>query len=253
MTPVEFLAVSSVDSARFGLKIARGTVPPLAPADAVLEAVRRSRPDVAIFRCQAGDPAQVHALRNAGFCPIHADTLVHYRGQLEGAPDPGALSGVVAVARAGASDSADLAAIAARAFAGYRSHYHANPLFGAQQILQGYVEWAATGATAEDVQAWRVVQAGETRGFATCRTDTALASVEVLLNAVDPQWQGKGVYTALLAAIMRRYRELGMRTINISTQVWNYRVQRVWTRLGLELERAEDTYHLNLPALGVPA
>lgn len=248
MTSMGFLSCSKADSLRFGLKVIRGAVPPHAPAGAVLHDIRQSRPDVAIFRCEAGDSTQVQSLRSEGLSPIHADTLVHYRGRLGEFPLADAQPGNVAVARAGAKDRDAIASIAARGFSGYKSHYHANPLLSHEKILQGYVEWAVSYAesTVDGVQAWVAEFDGKVRGFATCRPSTDLLQVEVLLNAVDPDWSGKGIYTGLLASIMRQYGAAGMKAIAISTQVWNYRVQQVWTRLGFVLERAEDTYHVNL-------
>ncbi|WP_163839895.1 GNAT family N-acetyltransferase [Pseudoxanthomonas sacheonensis] len=248
MTDMEFLSCSSADSLRFGFKVIRGTVPPQAPAGAVIHDIRRLRPSVAIFRCEAGDSTQMQSLRSEGLFPIHADTLVHYRGDLDQAHFADVSSGSVAIVRASARDRDAIAAIAARSFSGYKSHYHANPLFDHEKILQGYVEWATSHAeaTTNEVEAWVAEFDGKVRGFATCRLDSESSKVEVLLNAVDPDWSGKGVYTRLLASIMRQYQAAGMQAVAISTQVWNYRVQRVWARLGLVLERAEDTYHVNL-------
>lgn len=248
MTDMEFLSCSSADSLRFGLKVIRGTVPPQAPAGAVIHDIRRLRPCVAIFRCEAGDSTQVQSLRSEGLFPIHADTLVHYCGDLGQARLVDVSSGSVAIARAGARDRDAIAAIAARSFSGYKSHYHANPLFDHEKILQGYVEWATRHAEAatDGIEAWVAKLDGKVRGFATCRLDSESSKVEVLLNAVDPDWNGKGIYTGLLASIMGQYQAVGMQAVAISTQVWNYRVQRVWTRLGFVLERAEDTYHVNL-------
>ncbi|MGH8063035.1 MAG: GNAT family N-acetyltransferase [Pseudoxanthomonas sp.] len=233
----------------------RGTIPEDAPADAVLDDIRVLAPDVAIFRCPSGSTVQSAALLGSGLVPLHADTLVYYQGALEQSGPVAPMKRSEEILRAVASDGEGIAAVAHLAFSGYRSHYHANPRFGHDRILAGYVDWAIAYARPGQagMDAWVVKRAGDAIGFATCRADAKRAEVEILLNAVHPDYSGQGIYTRLVAAMMNEYRHAGIRTIRVSTQAWNCRVQRAWIRLGLLPHHALDTYHLNLPARGAQA
>lgn len=252
-----WLELSAADSQRFGLRVARHRLDaPVPPADRVPEAIRRLDPDVAILRLPAGNHAIAAALAAAGMPPVHADTLVYYHRDLDSwqpRPLPGAN---VEISLASPACVDDVRALATSGFRGYASHYSANPLFPAALVLDGYVEWATShllGARSGD-DTWLIRAGGAATGFATCRRDDATGGFEILLNAVHPDWQGRGLYRHLLSAIMSHYRAAGCREARISTQAWNQRVQRAWCALGFLPTRAYDTYHVNRPPpAGVPA
>ncbi|WP_157745526.1 GNAT family N-acetyltransferase [Luteimonas chenhongjianii] len=241
---------SQVESNRFGLRVVRGMVTKDAPRDQVRADIERLKPDIAIFRCEAGDTRQIDELAKAGLVPRHADTLVYYKISLDrptiGAPavDDGGIG------QAEVCDAASLEAIVRRGFAGYRNHYHANPLLSEAAILDGYVEWALDYAIrpAEGQQTWVYRIGGQARSFATCKLRADRSEVEIVLNATDPAWTGRGLYSSLLKSLIAYYRRAGFAALVISTQVWNYGVQRVWSRTGLVIHRAFDTYHVNVPA-----
>lgn len=244
------LKESDIESRRFGLGIARGVVTGDANPDQVLRDIVALRPDVAIFRCAAGDTRQIAALVAAGLAPLHADTLVYYRIALDAARGDGEdpdFDG--AIAQATEEDGDALADIVRRGFRDYRNHYHANPLLPADAILEGYVEWALDYAIrpADGQQTWVYRADGHARGFATCRLRPDGSEVEIVLNATDPAWAGRGFYSSLLRFLVAHYRSSGFAALVISTQVWNYRVQRVWARTGLVIDHAWDTYHVNVP------
>lgn len=248
MGNARILHPSPVESKRFGLDIARGTIGPNATPDSILDDILALRPDVAIFRCAAGDTGQLAALAGAGLVPLHADTLVYYQAALAARAGVGNTI-APAVRRSGPGDEEALAHLVRRSFAGYRNHYHANPWFQPAAILEGYVEWALAYATspAPQKETWVRCENDEVRGFATCRIDATGSTVEIVLNAVDPDWQGRGLYSELLDFLLAHYARSGMTELSVSTQVWNYRVQRAWARAGLAIDRAYDTYHVNVP------
>lgn len=245
--PLGFLHLSDVETRRFGLRIARGVVPPGAASDSVLHGIRSLRPEVAIFRCNAGDTAQIGTLVSAGLVPLHADTLVYHEATLRARPTRVSAPEPIRLGQAG--DAVELSDIVRRSFSTYRNHYHANPLLSPQAILEGYVEWALGYAVNPEPhqQTWVHCADGQVRSFATCRVETATGIVEVVLNATDPAWSGRGLYSRLLGFLLDHYGTMGLRRLVISTQIWNYGVQRVWARSGLVIERAYDTYHINVP------
>lgn len=247
--PAQVLRNSEVESRRFGLRIARGVLGGSAPPDQIRSDIDALRPDIAIFRCAAGETSQIAALVAAGLVPLHADTLVYHRIALADSSAGGGSGRAAAIGPAGKEDEHVLAAIVRRSFHGYRNHYHANPLLAADAVLEGYVEWALDYAIRplEGQQTWVYRADGEARGFATCRMKADRSEVEVVLNATDPSWSGRGFYSTLLRFLIAHYRDAGFTSLTISTQVWNYRVQRVWARAGLVMDHAWDTYHVNIP------
>ena len=59
------------------------------------------------------------------------------------------LDKAVALRDATPADAALLESLAREIFAGYVTHYHANPLFPTSKILDGYGEWAASHVSSE--------------------------------------------------------------------------------------------------------
>lgn len=242
------LRFSDIESRRFGLRIARGVVSADAAAGQLLQDITALRPDVAIFRCDAGNSLQTGALVAAGLVPIHADTLVYYRIGLDAGPTHDA-DASVAIRPARSNDEQALAAIVRRSFTGYRNHYHANPLLATDAILDGYVEWALDHAIrpGSGQDTWVYCADDEVRGFATCRRADDESTVDIVLNAIDPASAKQGFYGRLLKFLVAHYRHAGIGALEVSTQVWNYGVQRIWARTGLVIDRAYDTWHVNVP------
>lgn len=241
-------AISPLDSQRFGYTIIRGTVGDESPHDYVLASLIAFDADIAIFRCPAGDIGQVRNLIHNGYLPIHADTLVYYSRALS----PQLLPAEVHVSGVDASlarpeEQQAIADIARLSFSNYRSHYLANPLLDSKLVLEGYTQWAQAHLASQHTNkdTWVVRVKGRVCGFATCSIAAEASSIEIVLNAVAPAVSGQGLYGHLLNAIIRHYGREGLASLVISTQVWNYQVQRAWSRAGLTLHLALDTYHVN--------
>lgn len=242
-----WLEVSQADSDRFGLIIVRGQLDADYPDHARLgHEIAHAMADIAIVRVPAGDTLLVHSVLELGMVPLHADTLVYYERALDRSLRDVPLPAGLSIELAGVDDKPAVAEIARKGFGAYRSHYHANLLLDPRQIADGYAQWA-TGCVSAEVaghETWVARLREEIVGFVTCRLDDDVA--EILLNAVDPAHRGQGVYGSLLRHLLRHCAHRGLRKLEISTQVWNYTVQRAWSREGLLLTRAYDTYHINL-------
>ncbi|HYQ23613.1 GNAT family N-acetyltransferase [Stenotrophomonas sp.] len=235
------LQPAPLDSARFGIQVARARHAADGDADALIQQIRQSSADLIILRTDAGDSRLVTALQQQGEFVIHADTLVYHGMSLhEGA---GCASPDVRCATA--TDSAVIAAIAAASFQGYRSHYSANPLLSQDLVHKGYIEWSQSRLDeSNDLSSTWVVCDGErVAGFATC--DQLGSTVDIVLNAVDPTFERRGHYGRLLNHLIHHYSARSFDRLIVSTQIWNYGVQRQWAKAGLRLHAAMDTYHLD--------
>jgi acyl dehydratase/GNAT superfamily N-acetyltransferase len=202
--------------------------------------------DVAIVRTPAGTGGWPRLARY-GLQPIHADTLVYYDVDL-GAYEPRALrNGDLVFSEARESDREVLAELVRTTFDGYVSHYHANPLFDPSKVLAGYIEWA-TGFIAADAPGrttWVARRDGAIVAFACCSHDDATLQCEGVLYGVHPAHAGGGLYGDLIRQTQAAFRARGFRRMTVSTQVWNYAVQKVWSREGFALTHAFDTWHVN--------
>jgi ribosomal protein S18 acetylase RimI-like enzyme len=241
MIDQRLLSPSPLDSKRFAIRVERASIGVDTPEDAVIRAIHASSADLIIARFPAGACTIPNALMRQGETLIHADTLVYYDATL---PAPaGRAAGNVR--RASVADLEAIRHIASTAFQGYRAHYAANPLLPAAQILDGYIEWAQSRADPADSSSdtWLVFDEDATAGFATC--DVQGEDVEIVLNAIHPAFERRGHYGTLLRHLLHHYSEQGLAKLSISTQIWNYTVQRQWSRCGLLLVNAYDTFHID--------
>ncbi|WP_153065832.1 GNAT family N-acetyltransferase [Xanthomonas campestris] len=244
--PVVF---SGIETDRFGLRIGRTRLESdIGMSDRIAQSIGEQMLDITVLRVPAGAHTTVSALADSGFQVLHADTLVYYRLPLpvDSSPTPVGIGAEVVFRLADASDVAELQHIARDGFGGYRSHYNANRRLPPDQILEGYIQWACAYLAAGQTDRFTclAVSGTDAAGFLTCSIDSKIQQCEVVLNAVHPAHAGKGIYTKGLTWIAAYAYERGCKELIISTQVWNYRVQQVWARLGFSLFNAYDTYHV---------
>lgn len=246
-----FFSPSVIESNRFGLNIVRARLEQadVIPTMAVLkEELEASQADLAILRIPAGSMDFARMQTDKGLRIVHADTLVYYARDLADYSLPVTLPEGIQPGSARMEDGDAIATLARRSFRNYSSHYLANPRLDPDLIAEGYAEWACAHIGSHHAgHRIDVARAGERiLGFLSSHADEQNGSFEILLNAVDPDYARQGIYSSLLGFVMRAYRDAGFTRAIISTQVWNYPVQRIWARHGLMIERAYDTYHLNL-------
>ena len=228
---------STVESDRFGLRVGRAVVddPESLPGlDPDFDDY-----DVVIVRCPASAKRMSVALREIpGFEVIAADVLCYWRweGVLPPVPDVPLPTSVV-----GPDDSID--DLVRDAFHSYSNHYTANPLFGADQIMDGYCDWAArlirspstTCVVLED-------ESGDRVGFGIIDWEPEVPDIR--LAGMASAAQGRGLYALVIRALLERAQQRGHASVVISTQVDNVNVMRAWTRLGLVPVDATSTFHL---------
>lgn len=243
---IEFVS-SPRETARFGLRIGRATVARV-EAEEIISALERESTDVAILRLPGHAIGAVDELRRHGFAPIIADTLVRYEIDLL-SRQPSAGGSQVVLRPATRSDAGLLESMTRQIFAGYVSHYNANPRFQPDKILDGYAEWATSHLDSADdaAGAWLVESNGEVVGFSCYRLDAETGVATGVLNGIVPGARGKGNYRAMLRRMLDHFAVLGARRFSIATQLHNVGVQRTWATEGLVLGDVSNTVHINLP------
>ncbi|KRB11056.1 GNAT family N-acetyltransferase [Lysobacter sp. Root690] len=242
----EVLKFSEPDSRRFAYRIFRGATASPDPHRLLREIVAQ-QVDIAIVRSPVGHASAMQPLAALGLSPIHADTLVYYRAAVSDHRARTARNHDLTISEATGVDLEGLQQVAALAFAGYISHYSANPLLDAAKSSAGYIEWASGYLTHPEPGkiTWVARRGQQVVGFVCCMVDRDAGSCEIVLNAVHPDHAGGGVYTDLVRHAMTQCSNSGIKKIEISTQIWNHAVQKVWAREGFALHRAYDTYHIN--------
>jgi GNAT superfamily N-acetyltransferase len=201
----------------------------------------RERAELLVARCPVERLETVHAMEEAGGRLM--DTLVYSSHRLRSTPIPED-TGTTDIRRFTPADAERIREIASLAFAGYMSHYHADPRLPNEECDAVYLEWAerscAGDAGADDVLVSELD--GRVVGFVTTRLNGD-GEGEVVLGGVAPEAQGIGVYRSLLIASMSWCLQAGCERMITSSQITNHGVQRVWARLGSEPTGAYYTVH----------
>ena len=252
------LVASPLETARLGRSIARVNVATesTVPVEDVLDAVDSSDVDIVVLRYSAERVLWAAALAGGKRVALHADTLVYWTSTrpskdatLVDAPADG---GPFVVEELGADriDRALLEGLVEDIFAGYGSHYAADPLLPRRATVEGYKEWAT-----------RSIQAGSGGTAVVVKdvddgTEVALATVgidgpvlEIFLAGVIAGRRGRGVYGVLLTGVDAIAHARGCHTVAISTQAQNSVVQRAWAAHGFKPVAAFETFHLIAPQL----
>jgi GNAT superfamily N-acetyltransferase len=172
------------------------------------------------------------------------DTLVYYCRSVSTHQALRPLPEGVTCREADVADAPDVAALALVGFSQYVGHYHTDPRLDSSAADAAYAEWAETStARADATSPVLLVQIeGRTVGFLTLRA-TSDEEIELVLSAVDPASRLPGVYAILIARGVSWAAAHGYTRVVTSTQVNNYSVQSVWTRLGFRLDRCLHTFH----------
>ena len=202
------LEYSPLESSRFELRVARGTFEEIDERRLARE-ILDQRLDVAIIRVPTNQTSAIHRLIRSGLHGIHADTLVYYETDLRRI-EPAALRNAdLEFSAATEEDGAALEELIDHTFAGYQSHYHANPRFPDDAILAGYRQWAQGYVGAEDGrQTWVARRNGMIVAFACCRGEADGETCEGVLYGVHPDHSGGGLYGDLIRYL--RFRRCGL-------------------------------------------
>ncbi len=241
MTRVFSVALSAIDEARFGIRMARALNVSRADVEPMLAYCRQHQVRLLVARCAAADLAAAQTMEAEGFRLM--DTLVHYARDLRRESLPALPDGLV-VRPVSPDEAAAIGQLAARTFEGYPGHYHADDRLDRRRADEVYISWAQRSCAVQDA-AGAVLAAecnGQLAGFISLRLVSASAA-EVPLYGVDPAFQRQGVGRGLLIGGLRWSLDRGASTLHIATQIINTASQKVWVRLGFEPTHAYYTFH----------
>lgn len=233
--------LSAVDEDRFGIRTARTYVDSENGLRHVLENCRQQEVKLLIARCPSSELRVVQVMEDAGFRLM--DTLVYYRRDLKKNP-PTEKPAAPFIRPFRESDVENIQTVAAQSFKGYYGHYHADPRLDPAKCDAGYVEWAVRSCTNRAVADEVLVAEADDQilGFATLRMNHATEGEGVLFG-VSPAAQGQGVYRAFIIEALHWCVAQGAEQIVVSTQITNIAVQKVWARLGFEMNHSYYTLH----------
>lgn len=238
------LKTSEVDTQRFGIDVLRGHAEG-DNVESIIPEIINSACDLAILRTPAGEGALALALQKSGLPFLQCDTLVYYDIDLERLTPKPLRNQDLALRLAQPTDRDRLIALIGDTFSDYRSHYNNNPLLDPVAVLEGYKEWGASFLDHADRPLWVAEREGVIIAFAACAADEATGTSEGVLYGVAPEAAGGGIYGDLIRHTQAAFKSEGYTRMVVSTQIWNYAVQKVWVREGFVMSRAVDTFHVN--------
>jgi ribosomal protein S18 acetylase RimI-like enzyme len=203
-----------------------------------------------VCKVQANELAVVHALEQCGF--LLMDTLQDFVFDFSRAPieeiSPPQRDKQLTIRRANLADLAALMAISEKAFANYFGRYHADPQMPPGTPKKIYIEWvrAAFGGWADWILVAEVC--GKIAGYGLWRKPLEIEEKNSLriahydLAAVDPEFRGRGLYTALALDgmdIARDYAQYLIGPVHVS----HYLVQHNLQKLGWRIAGARHSFH----------
>lgn len=240
------LVISALDTERFGVRVAKSE-PAAAEVEEAVRLARAEGVDVVFFRTPTEDIVAAHAVETRGGRLM--DTLVAYERALSLLPDEAAAADVE-IAEAGPVDGSVVADLAREAFRGYVGHYHADPRLDEAACDEVYASWAERSCAEPGVaDAVLVARRGaDLLGFTALKLDGEQAVGT--LDGVAPAARGRGVYTALGVARMRKAADLGATRMLVTTHLANAGAQRGLQRLGFVATWSQHTFHLWLDEAG---
>ena len=137
---------------------------------------------------------------------------------------------------------ADLPMLEEIAAAAHRdTRFYADPRFPRARVDELYRVWLRNAVRGGD----RVVtfdHEGSAAGYVTCAVGSS--SARIGLVGVARRARGRGVGSALLAAVMADLARAGVSSVQVVTQGRNEAAQRVYQKRGFRTERVEHWYHV---------
>ena len=233
--------LSELDEKRFGIKVAKAMNITAAKLPHIMKYCSDNDVSLLIARCKTTEIISVQEMEKEGF--ILMDTLVYYNRDIQNKLIPQDEE-KKRIRILGQGEEKRVREIAAGAFRDYFGHYHMDTRLSRQACDDIYTDWAYRTCVSKNVA--DLVLVAELNniivGFMALKVNGRY-ECEVILNAVLPEAQRKGIYRSMMIEGMRYFKSQGVKNIIVSTQIMNIAAQKVWTRLGFELIQSYYTFH----------
>ena len=235
--------ISKLDTERFGINVAKAVNFSLTDLDEINSFCSKEQVELLIARVSSDDIFIVQKLEDDDYRLM--DTLVYYKFDYAKKPSPQITTAYRVENISGINEFAPkISEIAGQAFHGYFGHYHADSRLDKSMCDDIYIDWAYRSCLDLDV-ASAVLAAfveEEIAGFVTLKIRSETLG-ELVLSGVSPSLQKRGLYQSLIFAGMEWFHNNGMDQSILSTQINNISVQKVWARLGFEMDHSFYTFH----------
>ncbi len=235
------ICLSAIEEERFGIRVARAADVQMETLNSIMDFCDDNEVVLLVARSDVQNIDVAQEMENRGFSLM--DTVVYYLRNLLNSVDRSPADGIdIRAIRTGEEEI--VREIARYSFRGYKGHYHADPRLDTAKCDEAYPSWAYLSCLRREI-ADEVLVACLSEvivAFASIRlnrTDEA----EIILNAVHPQYRGRGIYRSLLWRIMERLKSRGFKRLLISTQITNTAAQRAIHLAGFQPIHAYYTFH----------
>jgi ribosomal protein S18 acetylase RimI-like enzyme len=203
-----------------------------------------------VCKVHSNELPTIHALEQRGF--LLMDSLLDFVFDFSRTPieeiNPPRRDKQLTIRRAKPADLPALMAINERAFIGYFGRYHADPQMPpgtatkiyAQWVRSAFQGWADWILVAE--VAGRIVGYGLWRKPLEIEAKNSFSVAHYDLAAIDPEFLGRGLWTALMfdgMSIARNYAQYLVGPVHVC----NYPVQHTLQKLGWRISSARHSFH----------
>jgi len=203
-----------------------------------------------VCRIHSTELPAIHALEQRGF--LLMDSLLDFVFDFSRTPieeiNPPRRDKQLKIRRAKPADLSALMAINEKAFTGYFGRYHADPQMPPGTATKIYAQWVRSA-----FQGWadwilvaevdgRIVGYGLWRKPLEIEAKNSLSVAHYDLAAIDPEFLGRGLWTALMfdgMGIARNYAQYLVGPVHVC----NYPVQHTLQKLGWRISGARHSFH----------
>lgn len=237
------LRFSQIESDRFGIRIGRADslTDPNELAE-LREFITRHKLQCVIARCSSKAVSLIHALEAEGFQLMEGRIRYIYSDLITASDFTTKLPDNAVVRMFSANDN--LEPIVRSSYAGYKGHYHHNPLFKNTDCDDTYVDWALRSAadTSANNYCSVIEKSGALLGFATGAVAADQTFIGGLLG-VDPQQRKQGYAAALHHHRLQWCKDKGINSVIVPTSLNNWTYQNLLAKIGYTILDSDFTFH----------
>ncbi|MBE0435485.1 MAG: GNAT family N-acetyltransferase [Methylomicrobium sp.] len=238
------LAISEIDSNRFGLKIGRAfDLTEVEQVSEIEKFIKQQSLDCLIVRCSSTETKVIHALEKIGFHLMEGRIRFVYREVSSKLNFPIIPLSENTRIRAGVEDD-EIEPLVRRAYAGYKGHYHHNPALDKNECDNVYVDWALNAlSNISSENYFSVVEkSSKLIAFASGNKGVNGSFIGGLL-AVDPKERKQGLASALHYHRLQWCKEKDFDSVIVATSLNNWTYQNLLIKLGYSVLDTDLTFH----------